>query len=118
LSSQATGKPKRPRGIARPRGGKADRLQRISGIGPKNETVLHSLGFFHFDQIAAWTPEQMEWVDDHLRFNGRIRREKWVDQARLLAAGDEAKFRRLYGSGGTGARPANRRPASPGRRSR
>lgn len=94
------GKMARPKGIAAARGGKADNLQRISGVGPKNEKVLHGLGFFHFDQIAAWTSEQVNWVDDHLKFNGRIKREEWIRQARLLAEGKEAEFTKLYGTGG------------------
>lgn len=94
------GKMERPKGIAAARGGKADNLQRISGVGPKNETILHNLGFFHFDQIAEWTASQVEWVDDHLRFGGRIKREEWIKQAALLAAGNEAEFTRLYGTGG------------------
>lgn len=94
------GKMERPKGIAAARGGKADNLQRISGVGPKNESILHNLGFFHFDQIAAWTAEQVEWVDDHLRFGGRIKREEWIKQATLLAAGNEAEFTKLYGTGG------------------
>lgn len=96
----AVGKMERPKGIAGARGGKADNLQRISGVGPKNEKVLHGLGFFHFDQIAAWTSEQVNWVDDHLKFNGRIKREEWIRQARLLAEGKEAEFTKLYGTGG------------------
>lgn len=96
----AVGKMERPRGIAAARGGKADNLQRISGVGPKNEKILHGLGFFHFDQIAAWTAEQVNWVDDHLRFGGRIRREEWIKQAQLLADGKEAEFTRLFGTGG------------------
>jgi predicted flap endonuclease-1-like 5' DNA nuclease len=96
----AVGKMERPKGIAAARGGKADDLKRISGVGPKNEKILHGLGFFHFDQIAAWTREQVAWVDDHLRFNGRIAREEWIKQARLLADGKEAEFTRLYGTGG------------------
>jgi predicted flap endonuclease-1-like 5' DNA nuclease len=95
-----TGKMERPKGIAKARGGKADNLQRISGIGPKNESILHTLGFFHFDQIAEWTKEQVAWVDDHLRFNGRIGREEWIKQAGLLAAGKEAEFTKQYGTGG------------------
>ena len=96
----ATGKMERPKGISAARGGKADDLQRISGVGPKNEAILHNLGIFHFDQIAAWTPEQVTWVDDHLRFNGRIYREEWVHQAALLAAGNEAEFTKQFGTGG------------------
>lgn len=94
------GKMERPKGIAAARGGKADNLQRISGIGPKNESILHTLGFFHFDQVAAWTAEQVAWVDDHLKFNGRIAREEWIKQAGLLATGKEAEFTKLYGTGG------------------
>ncbi len=95
-----TGKMERPKGLTAARGGKADDLQRISGIGPKNEAILHNLGFFHFDQIAAWTSEQVAWVDDHLRFNGRIKREEWIRQAGLLATGKEDEFKRDYGTGG------------------
>jgi predicted flap endonuclease-1-like 5' DNA nuclease len=95
-----TGKMERPKGIDKARGGKPDDLQRISGIGPKNESILHTLGFFHFDQIAAWTSTQVAWVDDHLRFNGRIKREEWIRQAGLLATGKEDEFKRDYGTGG------------------
>jgi predicted flap endonuclease-1-like 5' DNA nuclease len=94
------GKPSRPQGVAAARQGKADNLQRISGIGPKNEKTLHGLGFFHFDQIAAWTDEEIAWVDDHLKFNGRIGREEWTRQAKLLAEGKEEEFQQLYGTGG------------------
>ncbi|MFT3986351.1 hypothetical protein [Aestuariivirga sp.] len=90
----------RPQGLAKPRADKPDNLQQLSGVGPKNEAILHTLGFFHFDQIAAWTPEQIAWVDDHLRFNGRIEREEWVEQAKLLAEGRMEEFHRLYGTGG------------------
>jgi NADH-quinone oxidoreductase subunit E len=93
------GRTERPKGIAQARGGKADNLQRISGIGPKNERTLQSLGFFHFDQIAGWSDEEVAWVDDHLKFNGRIIREEWILQAGLLAEGREEEFERLYGGG-------------------
>lgn len=76
----------RPLGLAEPRGGKADNLQQITGIGPKLEKTLHSLGFYHFDQIAAWTKGEVAWVDAHLRFKGRIERERWLSQAGRLAA--------------------------------
>lgn len=92
--------PRMPVGISGPRGGRPDNLQRISGVGPRNEQILHSLGFYHFDQISQWSDQHVDWVDGYLRFNGRIRRENWVEQCRLLAAGDEEEFFRLYGSGG------------------
>ncbi len=96
----------RPRGISGARGGKADNLLRISGVGPQNEKILHGLGVYHFDQIASWTPEQVAWVDDHMKFNGRISREQWIRQARLLADGNDAEFNRLFGTGGEGAQNA------------
>ncbi len=92
--------PRKPMGIAAARGSKKDDLQRISGIGPKNEAILNGLGIYHFDQIGAWTPAEINWVDDHLKFNGRIQREEWVRQASLLAAGKEEEFTREYGTGG------------------
>jgi predicted flap endonuclease-1-like 5' DNA nuclease len=92
--------PQRPKGLAKARDDKADNLQRISGIGPANEKVLHNLGIFHFDQIAAWTADEVQWVDDHLKFNGRIAREEWIRQARLLSEGKEEEFTKLYGTGG------------------
>lgn len=65
-----------------------DDLKLIKGVGPKLEELLHSLGVFHFDQIAAWTSEEVAWVDDNLEgFKGRVSRDEWVAQARILAAG-------------------------------
>ena len=84
----AQARPAKPAGLAEPRGGKADALTRISGIGPVNEKRLHDLGVFHFEQIAAWTEAEIAWVDEHLSFHGRIGREDWVGQARKLAAGN------------------------------
>lgn len=68
-----------------PKNGSADDLKLISGIGPKIETILNDLGIYHFDQIAAWTPDQVRWIDDHLKFSGRIVRENWIAQARSKA---------------------------------
>ena len=53
-----------------------DDLTLISGIGTKIERKLHKLGFFHFDQIAEWTADEVEWVDSFLDFKGRIARER------------------------------------------
>ena len=88
-----------PKGLPAPRGGSPDSLQRISGIGPKIEVKLHELGIFHFDQIADWSEEQEQWVDTYLKFKGRIGRDEWVKQARLLAQGKEEEFASHYGTG-------------------
>jgi len=67
------------------RGGKPDDLKKIKGVGPKLEGILHELGVFHFDQIAAWTEDEVAWVDERLKFKGRIARDGWIDQAKTLA---------------------------------
>lgn len=82
----------RPVGLMAPRGGKADDLKLIRGIGKQNEGRLHALGVWHFDQIAAWTKENIDWVGSYLAFVGRIEREEWVSQAKALAAGLETDF--------------------------
>ncbi|MCV3272474.1 hypothetical protein [Roseobacter sinensis] len=70
-----------------PRDGGADDLKKISGVGPKLEETLNSLGIWHFDQVAALTKEDIAWVDERLRFKGRIERDDWVGQAKKLASG-------------------------------
>jgi predicted flap endonuclease-1-like 5' DNA nuclease len=82
----------RPAGLVAARDGKADDLKLIKGIGRQNEGRLHGLGIWHFEQVAAWTPENVEWVGSYLAFPGRIEREAWIDQARALAAGTETEF--------------------------
>jgi predicted flap endonuclease-1-like 5' DNA nuclease len=68
--------------------GEPDDLKQINGIGPSIEKTLHELGIWHFRQIAAFTPDNIAWVDQRLRFKGRIAREDWVGQASRLAAGE------------------------------
>lgn len=77
----------KPGGLDAARGGVADDLKKISGVGPKIEGILNELGIYHFDQIAAWTPENVDWVDGYLKFKGRIARDNWIEQAAELAAG-------------------------------
>ena len=78
---------KKPRLMAAPRKSGADDLKLISGVGPKLEGVLNELGFWHFDQISNWTPEEIAWVDSRLKFKGRIESDDWVSQATKLAKG-------------------------------
>jgi len=66
--------------------GSADDLTRIKGIGPKLSSRLNEIGVFHFKQIANWSEPQTRWVEDYLAFKGRVGREQWVDQARVLSA--------------------------------
>jgi predicted flap endonuclease-1-like 5' DNA nuclease len=77
-----------------------DDLRRIKGIGPKLVALLQGLGISTYSQIAGWTEADIDRIDAQLgSFAGRIRRDSWVEQAKLLAAGDttgfEAKFGRI-----------------------
>ncbi len=87
----------KPASLSGPRGGKGDDLKLISGVGPKIEGNLHELGIYHFDQIAQWTPAEVIWVDDHLRFSGRITRENWIAQAKALATGGHEEYVKVFG---------------------
>jgi NADH-quinone oxidoreductase subunit E len=73
----------RPDTLTVPRAEGADDLKKIRGVGPKVEKLLNSLGFFHYDQIAAWTEADIAWVDENLgTFRGRPVRDNWVEQAK------------------------------------
>jgi len=61
-------------------------LKAISGVGPKLEKVLNGLGVWTYGQIAAWTAEEIAWVEDYLSLAGRIGRDDWTGQAAALAA--------------------------------
>lgn len=85
--------------LAAPRGGKADNLTRIKGIGTVNEKKLNHHGIFHFDQIGAWKKADVEAAEAYLAFDGRIAREEWVKQAKLLAQGKKTEFSRRVDAG-------------------
>ena len=78
----------RPAKLSGAIGGKADDLKRINGIGPVIEKTLNNEGIYHFKQIADFTPDNVNWVDRHISFPGRITREEWIRQAKGLAAGE------------------------------
>lgn len=85
---EGTEEGQKPVTLTAARDGGADDLKMIKGIGPKLETLCNDLGFYHFDQIAAWTDQEVAWVDANLMgFKGRVSRDEWVAQAKLLAAG-------------------------------
>lgn len=85
----------RPAGIAKP--ANPEDLKMISGVGPKIEGILHSLGIYTFAQVASWKKAEREWVDGYLKFKGRIEREDWVKQAKALAKGGEAEYIKVFG---------------------
>ncbi|MGK6312916.1 5' DNA nuclease [Neorhizobium sp. DT-125] len=59
-------------------------LKRISGIGPKLEGVLKGMGVTGLAEIAAWGDADIARFDKELGFEGRIRRDDWVGQAKAL----------------------------------
>ena len=83
---------KAPETLDGARDGGADDLKLLKGVGPKLEGTLNELGFYHFDQIAAWTEAEVAWVDTRLKFKGRIERDGWIEQAKTLAAGGATEF--------------------------
>lgn len=85
----------RPAGIAKP--AQPDDLKMISGVGPKIEGILHSLGIYTFAQVASWKKAERDWVDGYLKFKGRIEREDWLKQAKALAKGGEAEYIKVFG---------------------
>ena len=80
-----------------------DDLKRIRGIGVLIEKKLNSMGIVAYEQIANWTADDIDRVSQSLDFKGRIERENWVEQARILASGGATEFaRRVDREAGTG----------------
>ena len=89
-----------PRPTVKVSDGNGDDLTRIKGVGPKLAATLESLGVTSFAQIAEWDEAEIDRIDAQLgRFEGRIRRDDWTGQARLLADGKSADFTSKYGAG-------------------
>lgn len=81
-----------------PASGGSDELTRIKGLGPKLAETLQALGVVSFAQIASWDDSAIDRIDDQLgRFKGRIRRDNWVEQARLLSQGNIAGYEDRFG---------------------
>ncbi len=103
-SASAPAADARPVGEAQPAsaGGSDDRddLGRILGVGPVLTEWLNDNGVTRFAQIAAWTEQDvLEWGERLGRNGGRIERDDWVGQARILAAGGETEHSRRVDRG-------------------
>jgi predicted flap endonuclease-1-like 5' DNA nuclease len=87
-------KPAGPERLTAPRKGKADDLKEIEGIGPALEKLVNAMGFYHFDQIAKWSEADVALVDAEMKtFKGRITRDKWVSQAKIIVTEGLEAFR-------------------------
>ena len=63
-------------------------MVKLTGVGPQIVKKLNEHGVFHYWQLAAMTEEEAAKLDADLRFNGRIARDKWSEQARALMAAE------------------------------
>lgn len=80
-----------------------DHLGLIKGIGPRLEAMLHETGVHYFHQIANWSPEDVRLVDAKLdQFKGRIERDQWIEQAKLIATGRITEYEARFGKLGQG----------------
>ncbi|HEY8213619.1 MAG TPA: 30S ribosomal protein S2 [Methylocystis sp.] len=71
--------------LSAPRGAPDD-LAKLHGVGPQLVKKLNDAGVYHYWQIAAMAPGDVEKLDADLKLNGRIARDGWVDQAKALLA--------------------------------
>ena len=79
-----------------------DNLELLKGVGPKLNTMLKGLGVSSFEQVANWSAADIREIDSKLgAFAGRISRDNWIDQAKLLVKGDVAGFEKKYGALGS-----------------
>ena len=62
-----------------------DDLKKISGVGPKMEQVLNSIGIFSFLQVSKMTKKEYNLLDSITgSFPGRAERDDWSGQAKKL----------------------------------
>lgn len=99
-------KPENPTGTVvvkpetpKPKPADSDDLKQIKGIGRQNEARLNAVGITRFAQIAEWNSKEQADMGDRLAFPGRIEREDWVKQAKVLAAGGKTKFSKRVSKG-------------------
>ena len=71
------------KGFRKPKGAPDD-LKLITGVTPELEAQLKKLNVIRFDQIAAFSDEDIANVDEALNLNDRITKEDWLGQARAL----------------------------------
>ncbi|HVX36475.1 MAG TPA: hypothetical protein VHC71_09690 [Hyphomicrobium sp.] len=88
-----------PRPMAASSQGPHDDLKRIRGVGVLIEKRLNAMGISRYEQIANWTSGEIDRVSQVLEFKGRIEREGWVEQARILLNGGQTEFSRRVDRG-------------------
>lgn len=78
--------------LSTPRQSGRDNFLKIRGIDETTMKLLNETGIYHFDQVSKWNTKNCAWIEEYLHFHGRIRKEKWVEQAKILAEGNETEY--------------------------
>ena len=78
-------------------GGAGDTLVQIKGLGPKAAAGLKEMGVIRFEQIAGWTAADVATIEERLGLGDRVERDRWVEQAGLLARGETGAFEEKFG---------------------
>ncbi|MGB4867288.1 MAG: hypothetical protein WBP38_15485, partial [Hyphomicrobium sp.] len=97
--SKPAAAPKPPAGDVKAASGKTDDLKRIRGVGVLIEKRLNALGITTYSDVANWTSGDIDRISQTLDFKGRIERENWVEQARILSSGGHTEFSRRVDRG-------------------
>ena len=85
--------------LSSPRPSGKDKLIKIKGIDLKVEKDLNNLGIFHFNQIAAWSNKNCDWVEEFLSLPGTAKKNQWIEQAKILESGKETVYSQKIESG-------------------
>lgn len=93
-----------------------DNLKLIRGIGPQNEARLNALGVNSFAQIANWSRNDQAHYGEVFSFPGRIEREEWVPQAKVLARGGKTDFSKRVSQGTVKSSADGSKPADLGKK--
>ncbi|MGF1621308.1 MAG: 30S ribosomal protein S2 [Rhodomicrobiaceae bacterium] len=64
--------------------GEPDDLTKLKGVGKSWAGKLNEYGIYHFNQIAALTPENLEELDESLNAKGKIAKSGWIEEAKKL----------------------------------
>jgi poly(hydroxyalkanoate) granule-associated protein len=63
----------------------SDDLSQITGVGPAMVKKLNAAGICSFAQLAALKKAEAEKLDEQIGARGRVTRDEWVKQAKVLA---------------------------------
>jgi predicted flap endonuclease-1-like 5' DNA nuclease len=78
--------------------GPADDLSRLKGVGPKFVARLNELGITRYDQLAGLNANEAAHLDERLgAFQGRLARDRIIEQADYLGRGDIDEFEERFG---------------------